>query len=149
VRASLVPLAFVGKAERTVKKRMVAWKSEQDRIAREEARKAEEKARKDRERLAREAAKAEEAGRTERAETLRDRAEVVTAAPPPPAAPKVSGIAERKVWKFEVTDPSKVPDEYKTIDERKIGGVVRALKGDTSIPGVRVWEESSLAARSA
>lgn len=136
-------------AERTLKRRMVAWKSEQDRIAREEARKAEEKARKERQRLEREAKKAEEAGRVERADTLRERSEVVTAAPPAPAAPKVSGISERKVWKFEVTDPSKVPDEYKTVDERKIGGVVRALKGDTNIPGVRVWEESSLAARSA
>ena len=136
-------------AERKVKRRLVTWKSEQDRIAREEQRKAEQRARKERERLQKQADEAEEKGRGERAEILRDRAATTVAAAPPTAAPKVAGISTRPVWKFEVIDASKVPDQYKTVDEKKIGGVVRALKGDTDIPGVRVWEESTMAARSA
>lgn len=140
----------LGSAESSLKRRMIAWKSEQDRIAREAERKAEEKARRERERLEAEAAKAEEKGRSGRADILRDRAASTVAAPVIRSeAPKVTGIATRKVWRFRIVDAAKVPDQYKVIDEKKIGGVVRALKGDTSIPGVEVWEEDSMAARSA
>lgn len=57
------------------------------------------------------------------------------------APPKVEGIASRTEWDFEVTNPAIVPDEYKAIviDEKRIRGVVRALKGATRIPGVRVF----------
>ncbi|KJU82383.1 hypothetical protein MBAV_005425 [Candidatus Magnetobacterium bavaricum] len=61
--------------------------------------------------------------------------------------PKVTGVSEREVWKFEVVDASKVPDQYKTVDEKKIGAIVRALKGVTDIPGVRVWSEKQMAVR--
>jgi hypothetical protein len=141
------PLDFLAQAELVIKRKMVTWKTEQDRIAREEARRAEEKARKERERLEAQARKAEEEGRTERAEILRDRAEVVVPQAPPPTAPKVSGISERTVWKFEIVDASKVPDKYKVVDEKKVRQVVNALKGDAEIPGVRVWEENVLGAR--
>lgn len=143
------PLDFLSRAEAVIKRTMVTWKTEQDRIAREEARKADEKARKERERLEREARKAEEAGRLERAEVLRDRAEVTVAAPPPPVAPRVSGLSERTTWKYEIVDAAKLPREYLIPDEKRIGAVVRALKGDTNIPGVRAYEESILGARRA
>lgn len=136
-------------AERTLKKRLIGWKNEQERIAREEQRKAEEAARKERERLEKQAAKAEEAGRTERAEVLRDRAEFTVPVAPAPATPKVSGLSDRKVWRFEIVDAAKIPREYLIPDEKRIGGVVRALKQDANIPGVRVYEESTLAARRA
>ncbi|KJU83916.1 hypothetical protein MBAV_003883 [Candidatus Magnetobacterium bavaricum] len=61
--------------------------------------------------------------------------------------PKVTGVSEREVWKFEVVDASKVPEQYKTVDEKKIGAIVRALKGITDIPGVRVWSEKQVAVR--
>ena len=70
----------------------------------------------------------------------------MTSAPLAPAAPKVTGISTRKKWLFEITDPAQVPEQYKTIDLKKIGGVVRALKGDTDIPGVRAYSESTMAA---
>lgn len=143
------PLDFLAQAEAVLKRKMVTWKSEQDRIAREEQRKADEKARKERERLEREAAKAAAAGREERAEVLRERAEVVVAAPVAPVAPKVSGISTRKAYMFRIVDASKVPDQYKVIDEKRIGAVVRALKMDANIPGVEVYEELTMATRSA
>jgi len=136
-------------AERKLKQRLVAWSSEQDRIRREEQRKAEEKARRERERLTKQAEEARQKGREDRAQTLEDRAVSTVAAPPPPAAPKVAGVQTRTVWRFRITDPAKVPDKYKIVDEKRIGGVVRALKGDTEIPGIEVWEESTMAARSA
>jgi hypothetical protein len=143
------PLDFLARAENIIKRKMVSWKSEQDRIAREEQRKAEEKARKERERLEREAAKAAAAGREERAEVLRERAEVVVSAPVAPVAPKVSGISERSVWKFEIVDAAKIPREFLMPNEKRIGEYVRAMKSDATIPGVRIFEETSLASRRA
>jgi hypothetical protein len=45
-------------------------------------------------------------------------------------------------WKFEVTDFSLLPTEYKMVDAAKLGKVVRA--GLHTIPGVRIWDEESL-----
>ncbi len=67
---------------------------------------------------------------------------------PVPTAPKVKGVSKRKVWKFEVTDVSELPPEYLIANEKAIGGVVRALKDKTNIPGVRVYFEETLAAGS-
>lgn len=64
-------------------------------------------------------------------------------------APKAVGVSSRVNWKFRITDESKLPREYTTPDEKKIGAVVRALKGDTNIPGVTVYAEESVAARAA
>lgn len=58
---------------------------------------------------------------------------------------KIEGVTKRTIWKFEITDPTAIPREYLAIDEKKIGAVVRALKADASIPGVRVYAETSLA----
>lgn len=53
-----------------------------------------------------------------------------------------SGISKRSIWHFRVTDAGAIPDEYWTLDEKRIGGVVRALKADTKIPGIEVYEET-------
>lgn len=55
----------------------------------------------------------------------------------PPVA-KPQGARMRTDWKFRITDPAALPREYLVPDEVKIGGVVRALKSATSIPGVEV-----------
>lgn len=59
------------------------------------------------------------------------------------------GVSIRNHWVFEVEDASKIPRAYLKPDEKKIGEVVRQLKGDTSIPGVRVWNEPIVASKSA
>jgi len=51
-----------------------------------------------------------------------------------------SGIAQVKKW--EVENLELVPREYLIIDSAKIGKVVRA--GIPSIPGIRIWSESSI-----
>ncbi len=133
-------------AERHIKAAMLEWKKAEDARVREEQRKAREKAEREEAKLRKQAEAAEEKGRDARAETLHDRADAVVPEPVAPAPTKVKGISTRTVWKFEITDPSQVPDEYKTIDEKKIGGVVRALKGDAKIPGVRVYPEETMSA---
>ena len=55
--------------------------------------------------------------------------------------PKADMRLYRKVWKFEVIDFSKLPDQYKIANESAIGQVLRALKEKTKIPGIRIWQE--------
>lgn len=136
-------------AETQIKRAMLTYSAEQERIRREEQRKAEEAARKERERIEAQAAKAAAAGKVERAAQLEERAATVVAPVIQREAPKVAGVSMREVWRFEVTDPAAVPREYLTVDEKKIGAVVRALKGDTQIAGVCVWKEKSLASGAA
>lgn len=59
----------------------------------------------------------------------------------PPSTPKVEGLSFTTTWKWEVTDIAQVPRQYMKLDESAIGGVVRAMKDKTSIPGIRVWSE--------
>jgi len=89
-----------------------------------------------------------------------DLAEAIVSAPtlvelPPPmpvivpsAVQAVSGASTRTVWKFKIVDAAKIPREYLAVDEVKIGGVVRAMKGATNIPGVQAYSEAVTAFRS-
>lgn len=139
------PLAFLEQAESIIKSKLVAYQNEQERLRREEQRKAEEAARKERERLEAQAAKAAASGKVEKAEQIAERAAAVVAPVIQREAPKVAGIKTREVWQFEVTDPSAVPREYCSVDETKIRKVVGALKGDTKIAGIRVYSENQIA----
>lgn len=122
-------------AERILKKAIGVYEAEQRRKA--------EAARRETERLQWEA---EAAARAKAAETHMPVEAVVVFTPPPPPIPKAVGVAFTDVWKFEVTDPLAVPNEYKVVDEKRIGQVVRALKGQTVIPGVRVYCERGVRA---
>ncbi len=59
------------------------------------------------------------------------------------AAPVAAGVSMRTVKRWAVADESQVPDSFWILDESTIGGFIRA--GGT-IPGIRVWEETSVAA---
>jgi hypothetical protein len=143
------PEEKLARAENGIKRAMVAFQTEQDRLRREAQARADEAARKERERLAAQAQRAAASGKTEKASQLEDRASAVVAPVIARETPKVVGVQTREVWKFEVTDPAAVPREYLAVDESKIRKVVGALKGDTVIPGVRVWSEKAIAAGSA
>lgn len=71
----------------------------------------------------------------------------VPAPPPIPTFEKVAGISTRDNWKFEITDILAIPREYLTVDEQKIGGVVRAMKASTNIPGIRVYNQPTTIGR--
>jgi hypothetical protein len=53
-----------------------------------------------------------------------------------------AGISQ--IWKFEVIDFDLLSNEYKMADEVKIGKVVRATKGSVAIRGVKIWAEEIL-----
>jgi hypothetical protein len=143
------PSDQLDRAESQIKRSMIAFSNEQDRLRREEQARAEESARKERLRLEAQANKAEASGKVEKAAALQQRAATVVAPVIERTPPKVIGVSTREVWKFEVTDPAQVPREYLTVDESKIRRVVGALKGDTKIAGVRVWSEKALASGAA
>lgn len=135
-------------AERIVSTKMNQWRIEEDR-----------KARLEEQRILEERRKAAEAERKAQADALRKdgdkvaarevlKAPIVVEAPVvQPVIPKVEGLTTRKTWKYRIVDASLIPREYMAIDETKISGVVRAFKGDTKIPGVEVYEETSVVGR--
>lgn len=141
------PETRLAAAESGVKRAMLGFQAEQDRLRQAEQRKAEEAARKERERLEAQAAKAVAAGKLEKAEALEVRAATVSAPVIHREAPKVAGLSTREVWRYEITDAALIPREYLVPDTVKIGKVVQALRGDTTIPGVRVYAERQMAAR--
>lgn len=61
--------------------------------------------------------------------------------------PKIAGTITRTDWRFEVVNPALIPREFLRIDESAIGAMVRSRKGETTIPGVRVWSETSVGSR--
>jgi len=81
-------------------------------------------------------------------EAARDIIESVnTLAPAALDKPDSGGIHVRKNWKYRIVDASKVPEQYKKIDESKIGKVVRALGEHASILGVETYCETTTVAR--
>lgn len=133
---------------------MVQWDNEQERLRKlEEARLAEAaRQQQERDQLELAAELESEAHRTGDFDLLQEATAVLELPVSTPtifvqkATPKVAGISYREVWKFRVTDPAKVPREYLSVDEVKIGGVVRALKNAAQIPGVEVYREKTAAA---
>ena len=144
-------------AEVFVKGRISSYHLEQDRIRRDDERKRQEeeakRAREAKEEEDRRLAKAvelENAGKPQEAEAVLD---APVAQAPKHAAPTarpaaVSGVRVQTKWKWRFVDESKVPREYLQVDEVAIGKVVRAMKGNTSIPGIEAYEDKQIAASS-
>jgi hypothetical protein len=153
-------LADCETGETVAKEKLIAFEREQQRIQREQQREADERAQRERERLAKVAAAnaerarlleaqgraAEAAKAAERAAEFEERSSTVVAPIIDREPPKVAGISSREVYRFEVTDPTKVPRQYLSVDEAKIRKVVAALKGDAQIDGVRIWKDNTIAA---
>lgn len=88
-----------------------------------------------------------EAGDLAKAERLQTELDMGLSMPapsdaPPPAIPTDDQVRVAEKWEFEIFDESLLPREYLKPDERAIGGIVRALKGKTNIPGVRVFKKA-------
>ena len=130
-------------ASLTVRRLMISWDAHQELLRREEelllqelARKAEEEAQ-----LAA-ALEAEANGQKEEAEAIMDEPVYVPPIIVKKDVPKVAGVVFRTIWKWRLNDIKKVPDDYKILDEVKIGAVVRARKqvGEV-IPGIEAYSE--------
>lgn len=142
------PEEKLARAEAGIKRAMLTYSEAEEKKRREAQARAEEAARKERERLEAQAAKAAAAGKVEKAAILEQAAAATVAPIAVPEPAKVAGVSMREVWKFEVVDPAAVPREFLVVDEKKIGAIVKALKGDTNIAGIRVYVEKTLAAAS-
>lgn len=100
--------------------------------------------------------------KVERAEIKADTFEQVAATVVAPVirreAPKVAGLATRKVWKAEVVDlmalvkavaEGKAPLALLMANDKLIGQQARSLGAEFVTPGIKVWSESSLSAGAA
>lgn len=150
------PIAKLKEAEEKINGLMIAYqrKKEAERRAEEKKlREAEEKKRLKEEAAAKKKAdKLREEGKEEEAAQVEDDAVEAAAIAPPPVVvadktPTVKGVHTRKNWKFRITDEAKIPREYLVVDEKKIGQVVRALKENTNIPGVEIYDQDKVVAR--
>jgi len=72
----------------------------------------------------------------------------VAPTPPPREVAAAEGMTARTDWNFEIVDASKLPREYTMPDEVRIRKVVKALKGDANIPGVRVFAQKIMGSKS-
>ncbi|MDH5511483.1 MAG: hypothetical protein OEZ32_14175 [Nitrospinota bacterium] len=140
-------------AEARLKRGMVAFNAEQDRLRREaEARlRAEAEAEERRLETHRKAAldKAIEAGDEKKAE------EIVNAPAPEPVAPvavpqamppKVAGVSTRMLWTWKITDQDKIPREYLLVNESMLTALAKSGKGAVKVPGVEFYQVPSIAA---
>lgn len=143
--ATLKPLQD---AETSLKRNLLTFYNEQERIRIEAQRKlqaeADEAARKERERLEREASKLKtpelKAERLEQAASVI--APVVSVAS---VAPVVSGQSIRKTWTAKVVNLELVPREWLVVNEKALDAFAKATKGAVKVAGVEFVEVSSLA----
>jgi len=135
-------------------KKIANYKYEQDRIRREQEevrRKAEEERKRLEEEALRKAQEAEQSGNDEEAEKiLEDAVNQENSLEPLPevqATVETSGLSMREHWVFEIIDENLIPRNFMIPDRVKIGKFVRVMKGKTEIPGVRAYNDPTLAAR--
>jgi hypothetical protein len=112
---------------------------------------AEEKAEREAEKAVDKAHELIEKGQDAKAESIIDKAtekiEAIKAAAPAVPEKPVADFSLRETWEFEVTDASLVPRKYLLVDEVTIGKIVRAMKDQTDIPGIRAYPKRSVASK--
>ncbi len=110
-------------------------RAEEQRLA-EEARKAQE------ERILEAAVQAEKSGDTTQANIIIETPVQPVAVVIPKDVPKLeNGPTFREVWQFEIERADLIPRAYLIPDEKKIGQVVRAMKNQANIPGIKVYSK--------
>lgn len=61
----------------------------------------------------------------------------------------VAGISFMGNWKCEVTEERLIPRDYLIPDLKKLQAITKAMRGETKIPGLRVWKENQISVRGA
>ena len=148
------PLELLKQAEATIKKLMIDYADEQDRLRREEQRKLEAKARAEEDRKRKEleerAKKWAAKGKEGKAEELLEQAEEVEVVAPVVAAKveKPKNVSFRLKYSVdEIVDAEKVPREYLEINISALNSIAQATKGLAKIAGVTFKCEKILASR--
>lgn len=143
-------------AEGILKRALVAFEGEQERLRREEERRLQELARQEEEASrAREAAALEAQANATGDESLRAEAEQLISEPValpsvyvPPSMPKVSGISFRENWRIDPNVDLKAlcvaiargeqPTSLVCANTTALNGLARSLKGQMKVPGVKI-----------
>jgi len=157
--------APLAEAEQILKRGLVAWDTEQERLRREEEQRLQERARVEEEaRRAQEAAALETAANATGDESLRAEAEQLinepSAAPAialPRSTPKVAGLSYRENWTAQVIDlralcraiaDGQQPTTLVVACQPALNQLARALKAQLRVPGVKaVCEKIASAGR--
>jgi hypothetical protein len=152
------PRGRAQQAESVLKRAMITFQMEQDRIRREQEAKAREQAEKERQKLEAKAAKLDDKGKTEQAEELRNQAAVIPTPVVTVETPRVSGISTRTTYRAEVTDvdalvaavaAGKVPKLAILPNDKFLNEQARSYKSALNWPGVKVVEDQGISSRSA
>jgi len=137
-------------AEKKIKRAVLTYDREQEAIRQAEQRRlqaeADEAARRERERLEKQAAKLKTEARREA--VLEQAAQVVApVVQVAAAAPKIEGVSVRKIWKARVVDVAKVPREFMVVNDRALDSYAKATKGAVQVAGVEFYQDESMAVR--
>ena len=152
------PADKLATAESGIKQAMIGYTNEQARLQRLEQQRADEAARKEREKLQQRARKAEASGKVEKAEQLQEAAVTVVAPVINRAPQKIAGIGFRENWYAECTDlmalvkaiaAGQAPLSLVMANDKVLGSQARSLKEHFVAPGVRVWSDKNIAAGAA
>lgn len=156
-----IPLDSLKEVESCVKHSLKVYVDEQERLAREEferkKREEEERKRKaeaEQRRLEEEAKKSkddEERKRLEeeakkKAEEAMSQKPVEVAQPDQQTRSQSGVMSTKKVWKFRIVDPKKVPEKYWIIDESAIRKDI-VQGGERAIDGVEIYQDNQISMR--
>jgi len=147
------PVSILNDALATYSMKMQVFLAAEAKKAEGETRKqmaiADEKTRKDKEKLEKKAVKAEEKGKTETAAALREQKEMVVPEVPvisvTPQLPK--GSYWKETWTADVIDIDKLPREYMIPNQKGLDSIAAATKGTAKIPSVVFKKERKLVNR--
>ena len=137
-------------AEKILKRKMGDYTLEQERRAREEEARRRREAQAEIDRKLEDAAALESEGDASGADFAMAEAEVydqyASSVAVQPQQPKVNGVSTQKTWKIKSIDASKVPIsfngvELRPVDTAAVLRLVKASKGQISIPGVEIAED--------
>lgn len=140
----------VNAAEAVLKKKLIAFIEKREaaqRAEEERIRKLQEE--EERQRLLKRSQVAEEFGDVEKAEEAKEAAENVVVETPVLVHEKttVKGQSVRKNWKAQVVDKTKIPVMFMEPNMPALNDFARTTKGQSPMPGVEFYEETSLASR--
>ncbi len=133
-------MAPLEQADAMLRKKVLTYRQEQERIRRAEEERLRKEAEAERKRLEKQAKKEG----------------VAPPPPPPPVAPTMQeqaktvhsdmgAVSAKMVWDFEIVDEDKVPRNFMIVNEKAIRAAVKA--GVRNIPGVKVYQKEELAVR--
>lgn len=145
-------------ARRVVDRKLIEWNQKVEKARREREAEANEKLRKEQERLAAQAQKAEAAGKTEKADAIREAAASVPTAIVLPPAPKAAGMVERITYSAECDDIVLLaayvvehPEERNllAVNAPALNAKARSQKDAFRTPGCRLIKTAGIASRAA